>query len=89
MYTVRKLSLGQGNFFTSVCLSTWRGGGAVGFPACITGQMTSIQGGLPPVGVFASVGGGGAGGLHLGEGAVCLHWGLPPGRGGVGGWSGT
>ena len=41
--TARKQSLGQGNVFTSVCLST----GGVGFPACITshtGRMTSIQG---------------------------------------------
>ena len=32
-----KRSLGQGNVFTGVCLSTGEG---VGFPACITGHMT-------------------------------------------------
>ena len=44
--TARKRSLGQGNVFTGVCLST----GGVGFPPCITGHMTSIQGGLRPGG---------------------------------------
>ena len=37
-------------------------GGEVGFPACITGQMTSIQGGLPPGGCLH------LGGLHTGWG---------------------
>ena len=39
--TARKRSSGQGNLFTGVCLSTE----GVGFPACITGHMTSIWGG--------------------------------------------
>ena len=58
------------------------GGGEVGFPACITGQMTSIQGVFASGGVCIQ-GGGGPGGLQ---------WsGLPPGRGvgGVGGCAGT
>ena len=35
-------SLGQGHIFIRVCYSV-RGGGELGFPACITGDMTSIQ----------------------------------------------
>ena len=38
IFTARKRSLGQGNVFTPVCHSINRG---VGFPACITGHMTS------------------------------------------------
>ena len=37
LFSARKRSLGQGNFFTHVCHSVHWG---VGFPACITGQMT-------------------------------------------------
>ena len=47
--TARKRSLGQGDVFTGVCLST-AGEGGVGFPLCITGHMTKgvcIPGGLP------------------------------------------
>ena len=39
MNELNKVCLVQGNVFTGVCLST--GGG--GFPACITGHMTSIH----------------------------------------------
>ena len=39
IFTARKLSLGQGNVFAGVFLSTW--GGGVGFPACITDYMTT------------------------------------------------
>ena len=53
--TARWRTLGQGNVFTGVCLST---GGRVGFPACITGHMTR---GVCIQGAFASVGGGGVG----------------------------
>ena len=35
--------LREGNAFTTVCLFT--GGGGVGFPACVTGKMTSRGGG--------------------------------------------
>ena len=38
--TARKRSLGQGNVFTGVCLST---GAGVGFAACVTGHTTSIR----------------------------------------------
>ena len=43
IYYRPKRSLGQGNVFTSVCHSVHRRGD--GFPACITGHMTGIQGG--------------------------------------------
>ena len=36
IFITHRQSLGQGNIFTGVCLST----GVVGFPACITGHMT-------------------------------------------------
>ena len=39
LVTARRRSLGQGNIFTGVCLSTGVGGLA-GFPASITGHMT-------------------------------------------------
>ena len=53
--TARKRSLGQGNVYTGVCLSTEAG---VGFPACITGHMTSesASGGGEYPGGFASRG---------------------------------
>ena len=89
MVTTRKRSLGQGNVFTRVCHSVARG---VGFPACITGHMTSIQGGLLPSMHHRSHDQGvlhpGGGVVHLGGSAskegkmVCLHGGLYPGRGG-------
>ena len=41
IFIILKRSLGQGNVFTAVCLST----GGIGFPACITFHMTSIGGG--------------------------------------------
>ena len=44
----RKRSLGQGNVFTRVCHSIHRGKG-VGFPACVTVHITSIQGGWLPI----------------------------------------
>ena len=47
---VSGIILGQGSIFTSVCHSVYRGG--VGFPACITGDMTRGRG-------SASGGGGG------------------------------
>ena len=46
--TAHKRSLGQGNVFIGVCLCT----DGVSFPACITGHMTSSQGGLPRGGGF-------------------------------------
>ena len=47
--TACKRSLGQGNVFTGVCLST--GGEGFGFPVCITGHMTRASAQHPlPVG---------------------------------------
>ena len=68
IFIVLKQSLGQGNVFTAVCLST----GGIGFPACITFHMTSIGGG--GVGFPASITG------HMARG-VCIQMetGLHPG----------
>ena len=40
LVTTRKLSLGQGNIFTGVCHFFCPQGEGVGFPACISGQMS-------------------------------------------------
>ena len=82
LFTARKRSLGQGNIFTGVCLSTGRG---VGFPACIACHMT---GGSASRGVclqgrgFASRGdmhpGGSASGVRS-----AFRGCLPPGAGGL------
>ena len=73
IFAKRKQSLGQGNVFIGVCLSM-----GVGFPACITRHITSIQGDLPPGGLHL-------GGLHpegaMPPGGVCISGGLHPGAG--------
>ena len=67
LITACKQSWGQGNVFTHVFHSVQRGGG-VGFPACITGNMTSIRGaegfGFPACITGYMIGGG----LHPGGG---------------------
>ena len=80
IFTTRKRSLRQGNVFTPAYHSVHRGKG-VGFPACITGHMTSIWG--KGVTGHMTRGGGSAsremvclrgdGGLH--PRAVCIQWG--------------
>ena len=82
--TARKRSFGQGNVFTSSCHSVHRGV-AIGFPACITSQMTrgSLHWGVCIQGVPHSRRVCIQGGLHKGEGlhpGGALHvvggWGL-------------
>ena len=57
-----------------LCLSVFSPEG-VGFPACITGRMTSIQGGPGSRGVYiwgSAPGGVGQNPLELGKRAVCI-----------------
>ena len=83
--TYLQTKFGQGNAFTGVCLSM--AGGGVGFPACITGHMTSMGEGrwLPSIHYRShdKWGGGSASGAVCLQGrgsvsrgrAVCLQWG--------------
>ena len=57
IFTARKRCLGQGNVLTPVCHSVHKGGG---FPACIIGHMTSMEG-LPTGGSRIQAG------LHQGD----------------------
>ena len=76
IFTARKRSLGQGNMFTGVCLSTGGGGGLVlGVPA---------PGGPGPGGwgYLVQIGGAWSGGVWLG-GACSGGGGWPAPRGGL------